>query len=68
MAKLTREERLENLVGVFRYKEKLNCKSLILVDDVYTTGSTASVCCRELQNAGVKKVYVITFATGCDIM
>ncbi|KUO52038.1 MAG: hypothetical protein APF76_02545 [Desulfitibacter sp. BRH_c19] len=68
MAKLTREERLENLTGVFKYKEKVNFESVILVDDVYTTGITASVCCRELQKAGIKKVYVITFATGCGIM
>lgn len=68
MAKLTREERFANLIGVFRYKEKIRCENVILVDDVYTTGSTASACCRELLNAGVKKVYVITFATGCEIM
>ena len=31
--------------------------SVILVDDIYTTGSTAEACTRALKEAGVGKVY-----------
>ncbi|WP_051533969.1 ComF family protein [Desulfitibacter alkalitolerans] len=68
MAKLTKEERLKNLAHVFRAKKQVNLQRVILVDDVYTTGSTVSLCCRELLKGGIKEVYVLTFATGCDIM
>ena len=30
---------------------------MILVDDIYTTGSTAEACTRALKEAGVRKVY-----------
>jgi len=68
MAKLTREERLKNLARVFRLKELVNFQRVILVDDVYTTGSTVSVCCHELLEGGVNEVCVLTFATGRDIL
>ena len=66
MAKLTKEERLKNLAHAFRIKEQVKVQRVILVDDVYTTGSTVSLCCRELLEGGIKEVYVLTFATGCD--
>jgi len=67
MAKLTREERLKNLAHAFRVKEQVKFQRVILVDDVYTTGSTVSLCCHELLEGGIKEVCVLTFATGCDI-
>jgi ComF family protein len=68
MAKLTREERFKNLDHAFKVKEQVSFQGAILVDDVYTTGSTVSLCCRELLKGGIKEVCVLTFATGCDIM
>jgi len=67
MAKLTKEERLKNLVHAFRIKEQVNFQKVIIVDDVYTTGTTVSLCCSELLKGGVNEVYVLTFATGCNI-
>ncbi len=64
MAKLSREDRLKNLKGAFKSIGKIHGKNIILVDDVITTGSTITLCCKELQAAGANKIYVLTFATG----
>ncbi len=70
-ASLSRKQRLENLKGVFQMKrpwfkpQPLTGKSVLLVDDVLTTGSTASECAQVLRRkAGVEKVVVITVARG----
>ena len=61
---LTKMERCENVKGV--YKIKPNCeiigKTIILFDDIYTTGSTANECCKVLENAGAKLVDIFTIA------
>jgi len=59
---LSREYRQSNLAGVFgvsRCKIPVG-KSVILIDDVLTTGSTVSDCSRVLLNAGLKSVFVAT--------
>jgi ComF family protein len=62
-AKLERKERLLNLRGAFRAEEKyVHGKTVILVDDVMTTGSTVRQCSRALLRAGAQKVYVVTLA------
>jgi ComF family protein len=63
---LSREERQINLLYAFEVKEpsKIIGKNILLVDDVFTTGSTSRECARILLQAGVDKVCVITWATG----
>lgn len=63
--KLTFKERQENLNGAFKIlnRTKVKDKSLILIDDVLTTGSTVSHCAEVLKRAGAKAVYVLTVAT-----
>ncbi|MCX5779629.1 MAG: ComF family protein [Firmicutes bacterium] len=63
---LSREEREKNLLQAFAVKagSQLAGKSVLLVDDVYTTGSTARECTRVLLEAGAKRVCIITWATG----
>lgn len=63
----SRDERRKNLQGAFALKSPHKNKSIknsrvLLVDDVYTTGSTADECSKTLLNFGVSKVYVITIA------
>jgi len=57
--KLSDRERLLNLIDAFEIRgERSRYETVILVDDIYTTGSTAIACTRTLMKAGVKKVYV----------
>ena len=55
--------RIRNLADAFTVKksaktEKL--KTVILIDDIYTTGSTLEACSRALLSAGIRKVYGVT--------
>lgn len=45
-------------------KTVLSGKSVLLIDDIYTTGSTLDECSRVLYEAGVDKIYCMTFAMG----
>ncbi len=61
---LAGSERRENVSGAFRviHAEKVVGKSLLLVDDVFTTGATLTECCEVLKNAGAKEVRALTIA------
>ncbi len=62
-----RRTRLENLKNAFALKgtAPLNPEvHHVLVDDVFTTGSTLNSCARTLRRAGALKVDVVTFAHG----
>ena len=43
---------------------KVKDKIILLVDDVFTTGSTVDECSRVLLQAGAKRIYVMTLAAG----
>jgi ComF family protein len=61
---LTRHQRRENLRGAFTVpdpKQILN-RDILLIDDVYTTGTTAAECARVLRRAGAARVWVATVA------
>jgi ComF family protein len=57
-------QRRRNVQGAFRLQEPRACqgKSLLLIDDVYTTGATIRECARLLQQAGARWVGVYTLA------
>lgn len=61
---LHRKERSENVRGVFavRYPERIAGRRILLVDDVYTTGSTLEECSRILIRAKAESVAVLTLA------
>lgn len=60
---LSAVERLKNLSGAFRAGEiPEGIKSVLLVDDIYTTGSTIEACARVLKCAGIERIY---FAVIC---
>lgn len=53
-------ERFTNLKDAFKASQKCNGLNILLVDDVITTGSTASECAKALKAAGAVKVYIAT--------
>lgn len=62
-------ERLKNLKEAFRIHQKCGGRSelphtVILVDDIYTTGSTMEACARVLKEAGVKRIYFVAVCIG----
>ena len=61
---LTRKERADNLKSCFKAdRSAVEGKTLILVDDVLTTGATADAVSAELKKCGAKKVYLVTVAS-----
>lgn len=64
--RLDREQRMENLRNAFRVRHAsaVQGRHLILVDDVFTTGSTVEECARVLRQAGAASVRVVTVARG----
>lgn len=59
---LTAEERRQQVRGAFKVvaRERVKGREILLVDDVLTTGATASECARELLAAGAARVWVAT--------
>ena len=68
--RLSRRQRLENLKGAFAIRKRWGMKKtvaprgVILVDDVFTTGSTVNECAKVLRKAGVGRVAVLTVMRG----
>lgn len=62
--KLTTEERKNNLHGAFEVnKTKYNGENILLIDDIYTTGSTLSEMVKELRRSDIEKITCLT--TSC---
>jgi len=61
---LTSHQRRENMRGAFVVAKpaQISGREVLLVDDVYTTGTTVSECARILRRAGASKVWVVTVA------
>ncbi len=67
-SRLNRQQRLENLrAAIAPVPSRLSAiqgRNLLLVDDIFTTGSTGQACASVLKSAGARKVVVITLARG----
>lgn len=61
---LSRKDRLRNLRKAFslRHPDAVLKKGILLIDDVYTTGTTVNECAKTLRKAGSGDVYVLTLA------
>lgn len=62
--KLNRAERVRNISGVFdlKDKDKFKDKTILLIDDIYTTGSTVDEISKLLVENHAKQVFVTTLA------
>ncbi len=63
--KLNRAERQENVQGAFRWESRFSLvgKTVVVVDDVVTTGATLNECARVLKENGAYRVLGIALAT-----
>ena len=65
-AKLDFKERRKNVKDAYRLlpdiRKKVKGSTVLLIDDVYTTGSTCSEIARVIKLAGATKIYVLTLA------
>lgn len=61
---LAEDERRRNVRGAFALnaERSVRGKCVLLIDDVYTSGSTVNECSRTLKQGGAKEVYVLTLA------
>jgi ComF family protein len=65
---LSRHQRRENMRGAFAVpqneatRNEIKDQPVLIVDDVFTTGTTVSECARVVRRAGASKVYVATVA------
>jgi ComF family protein len=63
---LTATERRKNIHGAFAAEKPkwIEGRSLLLVDDIMTTGATVNECAKVLKKNGAHRVYVVTVARG----
>lgn len=60
----TAKDRLQNVKGAFQINKPdlVKGKTILIIDDVLTTGATVNACAKELKKSGAKTVYVLTIA------
>jgi len=61
--KLNREEREVNVKNAFFCPEDLTDKTILLIDDIITTGSTMNECAKALKRAGAWQVDLAAIGT-----
>jgi ComF family protein len=70
LAKMSREERIESVKDKYEVTAEraiLKGKTIILIDDVLTTGTTANECARTLRKSGAAQVFVLTLASALPL-
>ncbi|MDD4493295.1 MAG: ComF family protein [Eubacteriales bacterium] len=65
-SKLAGVQREDNVRGAFtvKHREKIAGKTVLIIDDILTTGSTINECCRVLKEAGAQEVHAAAVASG----
>ena len=65
MTPVERESTMKDAFSVTSYeKQYIEDMSILLVDDIITTGATADACARTLLESGAREVYLLTLAAG----
>ncbi len=60
--KLDKKDRIKNISGAFVCDKNVTGETILIIDDVITTGSTLNECCRVLLKAGALSVDVLALA------
>ena len=60
----TRQTNLKNAFALVKGATLIEGQKYVLVDDVFTTGSTLNSCARTLRRAGALNLHVVTFGHG----
>jgi len=65
-AELIQEDRFKNVTNVFlcQNPENIKNKKVLLIDDIYTTGTTMEECAKILKQSGAKEVWGLVVARG----
>lgn len=65
---LNDEERLRNLTAAFAMAGRIPdaYQRILLVDDIFTTGSTMEACTRRLKEQGPRQVYILSICSGAN--
>ena len=64
--KINRNLNVHNAFCMNMVYNSVKNQNILLIDDVYTTGSTVNECSRILKQQGAQRIYVITAATGSN--
>ena len=61
---LNKENREKNIEGAYTIKrcDHLEGKKVLIIDDIFTTGSTVNECSKLIKKAGTKKIGILTIA------
>ncbi len=66
---LSDADRQNNLKRAFKIgRNDVKLKRVIIIDDIYTTGSTIDACAETLKNAGVEKIYYVSASIGKELL
>lgn len=65
---MSKAEREKILSGVFSAAEAVDLRGqkILIVDDIFTTGTTCKECAKVLQSLGAEKIFVLAFASDFD--
>ena len=65
---LTDRERQNNLKKAFKILQNdVKLSTIVIIDDIYTTGSTIDAMCEILSSVGISRIYCLTLAVGRGI-
>lgn len=61
---LSKKEREKNILRAFSIDrpEEIRGKNILILDDIFTTGSTVEECSKELKKAKAKNIFILTLA------